>query len=142
MIMISGGDVEAGMEVLEERKMLSFFRDLYARGKPFFGLSAGSIMLGKHWVLWDDPDDDATASVFPCIGLASVSCDTHGEGEGWEELQALVRLTGHGTCGYGIPTGAGLCVLPDGTVEALGAPVQCYVNRGGAAIRSPDVAPR
>ena len=141
MILISGGDVEAGMEVLEERQILPFFRDLYAGGKPFFGISAGSIMLAKQWVLWEDPDDDATASIFPCMGLAPVICDTHGEAEGWEELQTLIRLTEEGTSGYGIPTGAGLCVHPDGALEALGAPVHCFVSKGGATVRSANLSP-
>jgi peptidase E len=139
MILISGGDVEAGMEVLEERKILPFFHDLHAGGKPFFGISAGSIMLAKQWVLWGDPDDDATASAFPCMGLASVICDTHGETERWEELRTLVRLSEEGTRGYGIPMGAGLCVHPDGTLEALGAPVSCFASRGGSVVRDADL---
>ena len=61
MVFISGGDVEAGMAVLGERQILPFLRELFERGKPFFGSSAGSIMLGRQWVRWEDPDDDATA---------------------------------------------------------------------------------
>src|SRR5512143_4087198 len=97
MVFISGGDVEAGMEVLEERQILPFLRDLFERGKPFFGSSAGSIMLGRQWVRWKDPDDDATASLFPCMGLAPIICDTHGEAEEWEELRSLLRLAEEGT---------------------------------------------
>jgi len=141
MVFISGGDVEAGMEVLEERQILPFLRELFERGKPFFGSSAGSIMLGRQWVRWEDPDDDTTANLFPCMGLAPVVCDTHGEAEEWEELRALLRLTPEGTSGYGIPTGAGLCVSPDETLEALGTPVHCYGHRAGAVVRSADLPP-
>jgi cyanophycinase len=141
MVFISGGDVEAGMEVLEERQILPFLRELFERGKPFFGSSAGSIMLGSQWVRWEDPDDDATTSLFPCMGLAPIVCDTHGEAEEWEELRSLLRLTPEGTFGYGIPTGAGLCVCPDGTLEALGAPVHCYAHGGGTVMRSADLPP-
>ena len=139
MVFVSGGDVEAGMKVLEERQILPFLRDLFKKGKPFFGSSAGSIMLARQWVRWDDPDDDATASLFPCMGFAPIVCDTHGEAEEWEELRTLLRLTPEGTFGYGIPTGAGICVSPDGTVEALHAPVHCYAHRGGAVVRSTDL---
>lgn len=142
MVFISGGDVEVGMEVLEERRILPFLRRLFEKGKPFFGSSAGSIMLGRQWVRWKDPDDDATASLFPCMGLAPIVCDTHGEAEGWEELRALLRLTQEGMFGYGIPTGTGLCVSPDGTLEAIGAPVHCYAHRGGAVVRRADLSPR
>jgi peptidase E len=142
MVFISGGDVEAGMEVLEERQILPFLRELFERGKPFFGSSAGSIMLGKQWVRWEDPDDETTASLFPCMGFVPIICDTHGEAEEWEELHALLRLTPEDTLGYGIPTGAGLCVFPDGTLEGLGVPVQCYAHRGGTIVRTSDVPPK
>ena len=141
MVFISGGDVEAGMEVLEERQILPFLRELFETGKPFFGSSAGSIMLGKEWVQWEDPDDDATASLFPCMGFAPIVCDTHGEAEEWEELRSLLRLTDEGTLGYGIPTGAGLCVFPDGGLEVLGAPVHRYAHGGGAVVRNADLPP-
>ncbi|HVP77080.1 MAG TPA: Type 1 glutamine amidotransferase-like domain-containing protein [Thermodesulfobacteriota bacterium] len=142
MVFISGGDVEAGMEVLEKRQILPFLRKLFETGKPFFGSSAGSIMLGRQWVRWEDPDDDATARLFPCMGFAPVVCDTHGEAEGWEELRALVRLAPEGTVGYGIPTGAGLCISPDGTLEALGAPVHCYSHGVSGVVRSADLPPK
>jgi len=142
MVFISGGDVEAGMEILEKRQILPFLRKLFEKGKPFFGSSAGSIMLGRQWVRWEDPEDDATASLFPCMGFALVVCDTHGEAEEWEELRALVRLAPEATVGYGIPTGAGLCISPDGTLEALGAPIHCYAHRAGGVVRSADLLPR
>jgi peptidase E len=141
MVFISGGDVEAGMEVLEERQILPFLRKLFEKGKPFFGSSAGSIMLGRQWVRWENPDDDATASLFSCMGLVPIVCDTHGEVERWEELRTLLRLTPKGTIGYGIPPRGGLRVYPDGTLEALGVPAQSYAHRGGAVVRSADLPP-
>ena len=141
MVFISGGDVEAGMEVLEERQILPFLHELFEKGKPFFGSSAGSGMLGRQWVRWEDPNDNATASLFPCMALVPIVCDTHGEAEEWEELCTLLRLMPADTFGYGIPAGAGLCVRPDGTLEALGAPVHCYVRRGGTAARRADLLP-
>jgi len=120
LVFISGGDVEEGMRALADRDLVSFLRQLHATGKPFFGLSAGSIMLARAWVRWRDPDDDATAEVFDCLGLAPMLCDTHAEEDDWEELHALLRLSPSGTVGYGIPSGGGLVVAPDGTVKVLG----------------------
>ena len=142
MIFVSGGDVEEGMEVLGERKIMPFLHEQYESGKPFFGLSAGSIMLAREWIVWDDPNDDSTSSTFPCMAFAPVLCDTHSEDEGWEELRALLLLTPEGTSGYGIPTGAGLCVGPDGALEALGLPVNCFAKIAGAVKRRPDLPPR
>jgi len=141
MVFVSGGDVEEGMEVLGERKILPFLRELYESGKPFFGLSAGSIMLAREWIVWDDPNDDSTSSTFPCMAFAPVLCDTHSEDEGWEELRALLLISPDGTSGYGIPTGAGLCVYPDGTLEALGDPVNCFAKIAGAVKRRADLQP-
>jgi len=141
MIFISGGDVEEGMEVLEERGMMPFLRELHRGGKPFFGLSAGSIMLAREWIVWDDPNDDSTSSAFSCMGFAPVLCDTHAEDEGWEELRALLLISPEGTLGYGIPTGAGLCVHPGGELEALGMPVSCFAKIDRMVKRHPDLMP-
>lgn len=134
-IFMSGGDVEAGMCILEQRHLVPFLRELYEHGKPFLGISAGSIMLARQWVRWPDPQDDQRVEVFPCLGLAPILCDTHGEAEGWEELRTLLRLMPEGTVGYGIPSGTALRVHPDGRVEALGAPVECYVCQKGTVSR-------
>ena len=92
IVFVSGGDVEAGMDVLQEKNMIGFLNELYRQGKPFFGISAGAIMLASRWVRWRDPDDDDSAELFPCLGFAPIICDTHDEQGGWEELQAALQL--------------------------------------------------
>ena len=141
IIFISGGDVEAGMDVLREKDLISFISVLYSRGKPFFGLSAGSIMLAREWIRWPDPNDDATAELFPCLGIAPVICDTHAEGDDWEELKALLALEKNGVKGYGLPSGNGIKVFPDGRVEALGGAIPQYQHRGEKVIKAPDIIP-
>jgi len=135
-VLISGGDVELGMRVLERTGSVSLLRDLHRGGKPFIGLSAGSIMLARSWVRWADPADDATAEVFPCLGLAPVLCDTHAEGEKWEELGVLLRLSGAAS-GFGIPSGAALRVSADGSVAAMGK----AVKRIALGAELPDLTP-
>jgi len=124
IIFISGGDVEKGMKLLKQRKLIQLLRRLFVQGIPFFGLSAGSIMLAESWVKWRNPDDDSTASLFPCLGFAPVFCDTHAEGDEWEELRTLLRLAGKGAMGYGITSSAGLTVMPDGRIKTMGGRVQ------------------
>jgi peptidase E len=124
---LSGGDVEAGMNVLRETGMIDFLRDQHRMGKPFFGMSAGSIMLAKQWVRWSDPMLESSAELFPCLGIAPVYCDTHDERSGWEELQVLARLIPAGSVCYGITSGAALAVYPDGLVRALGGKVHRFV---------------
>jgi cyanophycinase-like exopeptidase len=139
LVFISGGDVDDGMRVLADTEMIGFLRELYREGKPFFGISAGSIMLAERWVRWRDPKDDASAELFPCLGIAPVLCDTHGEGDGWEELQALQRLSPPGSVSYGITSGAALAVNPDGTVRALGKEIHRFGRKGRNAVRLDDL---
>lgn len=122
IVFLSGGDVEMGMRALHRSGFLEILRLAFDSGKLFFGLSAGSIMLSKAWIKWDDPMDDKTASLFPCLGFAPVFCDTHAEKDGWEELKALLSLLKKGEKAYGIPSGGGLKVFQNGTIESLVKP--------------------
>jgi peptidase E len=113
MVFVSGGDVERGMQVLNERGMAEPLRALARRGKPMFGISAGSIMLAGEWVRFPD-DDDSRAEIFPCLGIAPVHVDAHSEDDGWSELRVLVRLLHErgdpDPVGYGLTRKGGLRV--------------------------------
>jgi len=141
LVFLSGGDVEEGMRALQEKGMTDFLRRLHRAGKPFFAMSAGSIMLARRWIRWKDPADDASSELFPCLGFASVLCDTHGEDDGWEELRALLALSPAGEIGYGIVSGAAIVIEPDGTVSALGGEVHRFQNRAGAVVRVESLVP-
>ncbi len=140
LVFVSGGDVEAGMAHLERHELIPLLRTLHGAGTPFVGLSAGSIMLARCWVRWSDPDDDATAAIFPCLALAPVLCDCHAEADDWEELRALLELTREGI-GYGIPAGGALRVAADGAVTALGKAAYCLERRAGRIERVADLTP-
>ena len=140
-IFVGGGDVEAGMEILEKKNMSGIFFDLFAQGKLCFGVSAGSIMLAREWVRWKNPDDDSTAELFPCLGVAPVLCDTHSEADNWEELQAALALGKNGAMGYGIRSNACLVVQPNGNIEALGGTVDVYSRRSGMIKKLADLVP-
>jgi peptidase E len=140
-IFVGGGDVEAGMEILEKKNMSGLFCDLFEQGKLCFGVSAGSIMLAREWVRWKDPDDDSTAELFPCLGVAPVLCDTHSEADNWEELQAALALGENGSVGYGIRSNACIVVQPDGKVEALGGIVDVYSRQGSTVRKVDDLVP-
>ena len=98
-------------------------------------------MLAKEWVRWENPEDDATADLLPCLGIAPVICDTHAEGDNWEELKAALRLAGEGSMGYGIASGSILEVYPDGSLRAESGPVSCYTNHNNQITECPDRLP-
>jgi len=141
IVFINGGDVEAGMQVLEEKNLIEFFTGLYQEGKPFFGASAGAIMLAEKWIRWMDPDDDSSAELFPCLGFAPIICDCHDEDGGWTELQAALKLEKTIDVGYGLVAGSGVRVFQDGKVEAIGSAIQSYSRKGNRITRVKDISP-
>ena len=141
LVFISGGDVEEGMRVLAEHRLAPFLRGLFRAGKPFFGVSAGSIMLAGTWVRWPDPDDESGAELFPCLGFAAVLCDTHGEGDDWAELKAALLLHRAGATGYGIVSGSALVVEPDGSLSAAGGAIHVFKRRAKGVVSLPDLVP-
>jgi peptidase E len=141
MVYVGGGDVNEGIRILERKNMINYVQSLYENGKPFFGVSAGAIMLAKKWVRWRDPDDDSTAELFPCLGFAPIICDTHGEQENWEELKVALKLANEGEKGYGIISGTALKVLPTGEAQAMGGSIQQFVFQKGKVNRLSDIQP-
>ena len=133
-VFISGGDVEEGMAVVARRRLAPFLSELYRGGKLLFGLSAGSIMLARAWVRWED-DDDSAGVLFPCLGIADILCDTHGEKENWGELRGLLQLSPESSIGFGIRAGSAIRVDPDGTLKPIGT-VDTLVRRGSVVRRA------
>ncbi len=74
-------------------------------------------------------------------GWPPILCDTHGEADGWEELQALLALSPTGTIGYGIVSGTAIVVEPDGTVSALGGEVHRFQKRTGGVMQIESLFP-
>jgi peptidase E len=140
-IFVSGGDVEVGMQVLKDKKMVAFFQDLAGQGRLFIGTSAGSIMLCREWVRWRDPRDESSAEMFACLGIVPLICDTHAEKDDWAELKTALQLKKDGQTGYGITAGAYIKVYPDGRLEPAGGPVVRYIFRNGAIEPQADLLP-
>jgi peptidase E len=131
LVFVSGGDVEHGMNVLQEKDLVKPLKKLAAAGKPMFGISAGSLMLAREWVRI--PGEDATkAELFPCLGIAPLYADAHDEADDWNELRVLVDLLRRRgdaeALGYGLTRKGGLRIAlgPDGgaaKVEPIGTAI-------------------
>ena len=150
VVFVSGGDVAAGMDVLEERGVLPLFHALARAGKPMIGISAGSIMLGRAWLRF--PEDDGgeargeAPSVFPCMGIAPVFVDAHAEDDDWGELRELLSLIGASgeerPLGFGLTRKGGVTVEPseDGTkVTAFGTAAPRFVANGKKVSEAPPL---
>jgi peptidase E len=137
LVFVSGGDVEHGMNVLKDKGLLPFFRDLSKASKPMFGISAGSLMLGQEWVRFPD-GDDLKAELFECIGAAPIHVDAHSEDDDWSELRTLVRLLHDrgdpSPVGYGLTSKGGVTVMVKGdetSVKAIGTDIPRLLVRSG-----------
>ena len=139
-IFVSGGDVSEGMRVLNEKSVVSLIKKRYNEGALIIGVSAGSIMLAKQWINWPDENDEASAELFPCMNIAPVLCDTHGEEDKWDELHSLLRLTADDQIGYGIPSGGAMRISSDGTVEAISMPLYRIERKGDKIVQINDLA--
>jgi peptidase E len=124
MVFFTGGEVERGIQLVDDRGLAPYVRRLAAQGMPMEGVSAGSIMLGSHWVRFLD-DDDTKGEAFRCLGVVPASFDTHDEADGWGELLALARLLARRKkerSVYGIASG-GCALFEGGRVHAIGKPL-------------------
>ncbi|MCL2126360.1 MAG: Type 1 glutamine amidotransferase-like domain-containing protein [Oscillospiraceae bacterium] len=131
VIFFSGGEVEDGINCIKKHQLAAFLHDLYNQGKQFVGVSAGTIMLGSHWVRWEDPKDDSTAELFDCLGIVPLVFDTHAEDEDWIELKAVLRLQGDGALGYGLPSGCAVAADSEGTLTKIEKEYLVFKNSDG-----------
>ena len=141
LVFVGGGDVEAGMRVLERAQLVADIRAAAARGVVFAGMSAGAIMLGARWIRWprEDAGDDE-AETFECLRLAPCSLDCHGEGDDWTEARSFAAVRARElkrkATVYGVPSGGALVARGRGKVHARGEPVPVFaaLPRGAARI--------
>ncbi len=141
VVFFSGGDMEVGMDVLRQKNMVEFFREMAQQDKLFIGVSAGSIMMAQAWVSWPEPGGDASPGLYDCLALVPFLCDTHAEKDDWFELKTALELKGDGAIGYGINSGAYLMVFPDGRIQAKNGSVACFTNHGGTIEQKADMSP-
>jgi putative intracellular protease/amidase len=122
LVFFTGGDVERGMALVDERGLAPYVRELAAAGKPMEGISAGAILLGRSWVRF--PTRGAPTR-FACLGVVPASFDTHGEDDGWSELRELARRARGERVVFGIPS-HGAASWDGHTLRALGDPLACF----------------
>ena len=130
-IFFAGGEVEDGIYWLKRHGIDKLLHKLYKEGRLFFGMSAGPIMLGSHWVHWDVPEDDATSSLFDCLGILPALFDVHGEEENWVELKAALKLLGDGSIGYALPKESMISADSQGNIVPLEKEPLLFINEEG-----------
>lgn len=128
IILLAGGDTEAGWNVFVETGMREFITRRFYEGAILIGISAGAQQLGLCGNLEGGPSGTELLSTFQLVPFV---IDAHDEGRGWGRLQRAVRLLSGSVRGIGIPAGGGLVYYPEQRVEAVRRPLHEFSTDGG-----------
>ena len=116
IILLAGGDVEAGWRVFVNNGLSEHIVRRYFEGASLIGVSAGAVQLGLCGLAAD-------GSLIETFKLVPYVIGAHEESENWKTMRELLRLTGPGKTAIGLPTGSGAIYHQDQTVEALRHPL-------------------
>ena len=133
VIVLAGGDVEAGWNVFSRTGMRELIAKRYREGAVLVGVSAGAVQFGKHAAV---PDADGGRRLLETFGLIDLIVDVHDEQRDWQGLATTIQLLEGSARGLGIPHGAALIAHGDGTLEPLGRAVEEFVATDGRVRRS------
>lgn len=128
LILLAGGDVRLGWSAFEQTGMKEVILSRYAQGAVLIGISAGAVQLGRHAVL--ETPGSAASELVHMLNLAPAVIDVHDEQGEWARLSSAVHLLEGTVTGLGIPTGGGVRVHPDTTLEPLRHPAHEFVFDG------------
>jgi cyanophycinase-like exopeptidase len=121
LIVLAGGDIRLGWNTFEKSGMKEAILGRYARGAVLVGISAGAVQLG-HYGIVETPESPAT-ELLDVFGLVPAVVDTHDERAEWARLSRTIQLLDGAVTGLGIPSGGGVIVHADTTIEPLRLPV-------------------
>ncbi|TAM72158.1 Type 1 glutamine amidotransferase-like domain-containing protein [Mycobacterium sp.] len=127
-IVLAGGDVRLGWNIFERTGMKDAILGRYAEGAVLVGISAGAVQLGRCGIV-ETPESFGTG-VFDVFNLVPMVIDVHDERAEWARLSRAIRLLSGEATGLGVPSGGGVVVHADGTVEPVRRPAHTFVFDG------------
>jgi len=118
LIVLSGGDVERGWQVLERNGLKELLPRKRFDGAVLMGVSAGAVQLGLGCL-----SNSSQPKQIDMFRFAPFYVGAHDEGNDWFDLRALVNLAHSDARGIGLPAGGGAVYYADGTLEPLRKPL-------------------
>jgi cyanophycinase len=116
LIVLAGGDVRLGWTTFERTGMKDVILGRYTQGAILVGISAGAVQLGRCGIV--ETPESAT-ELLDVFNLVPAVVDTHDERADWARLARTVQALRGAATGLGIPSGSGVIVHPDHTLEPL-----------------------
>jgi peptidase E len=116
IILLAGGDVEAGWQVFLSNGLNELVVRKYFEGAFLIGVSAGAVQLGLCGLAAD-------GSVIETFKLVPLIIGAHEEVNNWKTAIELLQLSATTKTAIGLPTGGGAIYYSDHTVEPLRYPL-------------------
>jgi len=120
LIVLAGGDVRLGWNTFEKTGMKDVILGRYAQGAVLVGISAGAVQLGRYGIV--ETAESSVPELLDVFKLVPLVIDTHDERADWARLSRTIRLLDGAATGLGIPSGGGVIVHADNTIEPLRRP--------------------
>ncbi|MCP5003632.1 MAG: type 1 glutamine amidotransferase-like domain-containing protein [Planctomycetes bacterium] len=115
LILLAGGDVEQGWDVIASTGMKELITEKYNESALLIGISAGAVQLGTNGRKTEEGIDD----LIETLKLVPYIIGTHEEGTDWKQLSKTVEQIGGHVKGIGIPSGGGMIYHSDQLVEPI-----------------------
>ena len=128
LILLAGGDVRLGWSIFERTGIKDVLLARHAQGAVLMGISAGAVQLGHHALL--EAEHSSATELIDMLSLAPAIVDVHDEPGEWTRLSNAVHLLEGAVTGLGIPSGGGVVVHPDATLEPLRHPAHEFTFDG------------
>lgn len=128
IILLAGGDVKKGWQIIEQSGMKEDIIRRYTEGALLIGVSAGAAQLG---MIAGSED-----GLFETLKLVPFIISAHEEKTGWEGLQQMIERSSWNVQGIGIPAGGGAVYHQDNSVEAIRRPLSTFFIRDGKTLHS------
>ena len=134
LIVLAGGDVRLGWKTFERTGMKEVILDRYAQGAVLVGVSAGAVQLGRYGIV-ETPQSPAV-ELLDVFQLVPSVIDTHDERAEWARLSRAIQSLEGAATGLGIPSGGGVIVHADTSIEPLRRPAHEFRFEGTCVAHS------
>jgi cyanophycinase len=134
LIVLAGGDVRLGWTTFERTGMKDAILARYTRGAILVGISAGAVQLGQYGIV--EAPESSEPELLDVFKLVPAVIDTHDERADWARLSRTIQSLNGAATGLGIPSGSGVIVHPDATIEPLRRPAHQFRFEGIAVKQS------
>ncbi|WAC93400.1 Type 1 glutamine amidotransferase-like domain-containing protein [Mycobacterium sp. Aquia_213] len=124
LVVLAGGDVRLGWTTFEKTGMKDAILGRHADGAILVGISAGAVQLGEYGIV-ETPESSVT-ELLDVFKLVPAVVDTHDERVNWARLSHTIQSLQGAAIGLGIPSGSGVIIHPDGSIEPLRGPAHQF----------------